>query len=85
LLSVFLLYNEKSGILDEADECEVDLASYAWQIWKNATDADKSLLKTIPELANSVYGTKSFCRGEACLAPTDHRTKIIDSDRLCRL
>jgi hypothetical protein len=52
------MYNEKSGILDEGDEGEVDLASYAWQIWKNATDADKSLLKTIPELANSIYGTK---------------------------
>jgi superfamily II DNA or RNA helicase len=54
------LYNEKSGILDEGDEGEVDLASYAWQIWKNATDADRSLLKTIPELANSIYGTKAI-------------------------
>lgn len=54
------MYNEKSGILDEGDEGEVDLASYAWQIWKNATDADRSLLKTIPELANSIYGTKSI-------------------------
>ena len=54
------IYNEKSGILDEGDEGEVDLASYAWQIWKNATDADRTLLKTIPELANSIYGTKSL-------------------------
>ncbi len=54
------MYNEKSGILDEGDEGEVDLASYAWQIWKNATDADKSLLKTIPDLANSIYGTKAI-------------------------
>ncbi len=54
------MYNEKSGILDEGDEGEVDLASYAWQIWKNATDADRTLLKTIPELANSIYGTKSL-------------------------
>lgn len=54
------MYNEKSGILDEGEEGEVDLASYAWQIWKNATDADKCLLKTIPELANSIYGTKSI-------------------------
>lgn len=54
------MYNEKSGILDEGDEGEVDLASYAWQIWKNATDADRNLLKIIPELANSIYGTKSI-------------------------
>jgi superfamily II DNA or RNA helicase len=54
------MYNEKSGILDEADEGEVDLASYAWQIWKNATDADRSLLKTIPDLVNSIYGTKAI-------------------------
>jgi superfamily II DNA or RNA helicase len=58
------MYNEKSGILDEGDEGEVDLASYAWQIWKNATDADRSLLKTIPDLANSIYGTKSIFADE---------------------
>jgi superfamily II DNA/RNA helicase len=35
------LYNEKSGILDgEDDDTEVDLASLAYQIWKNATDAN---------------------------------------------
>jgi len=28
-------YNEKSGILDEDDSDEVDLSSYAYQIWKN--------------------------------------------------
>ena len=32
------LYNERSGILEEKDEdADVDLASYAYQIWKNAT------------------------------------------------
>ena len=30
------LYNEKSGILDGEEDTEVDLASYAYQIWKNA-------------------------------------------------
>jgi hypothetical protein len=34
------LYNEKAGILDGDDDTEVDLASYAYQIWKNAADAD---------------------------------------------
>ncbi|HQQ95755.1 MAG TPA: helicase-related protein [Cyclobacteriaceae bacterium] len=54
------LYNERSGMLDEADQdSEVDLASYAYQIWKNATDHDPSLTKLIPDLPNVVYATKS--------------------------
>lgn len=54
------LYNEKSGILDgDDDDTEVDLASYAYQIWKNATDADPSLNKLIPDLPNVIYATKS--------------------------
>jgi superfamily II DNA or RNA helicase len=51
------LYNEKSGILDDEEEIEVDLASYAYQIWKNATDSNKALLKTIPDLPNVIYAT----------------------------
>ena len=39
------LYNEKAGILDEDDDGEVDLASFAYQIWKNATDANPKLKK----------------------------------------
>jgi hypothetical protein len=34
------LYNEKTGILDGDSDNEVDLASYAYQIWKNAIDRD---------------------------------------------
>jgi hypothetical protein len=34
------LYNESAGILDGDEDAEVDLASYAYQIWKNATDAN---------------------------------------------
>lgn len=52
------LYNEKSGILDKDEDLEIDLASYAYQIWKNATDEDPSLKKTIPELPNVIYATK---------------------------
>jgi superfamily II DNA or RNA helicase len=52
------LYSEKSGILDEEDDTEVDLASYAYQIWKNALDRDGSLAKTIPDMPNVVYGTR---------------------------
>jgi len=55
------LYNEKSGILDgeDEDDSEIDLASYAYQIWKNATDNDPELNKIIPDLPNVLYGTKS--------------------------
>ncbi|MFN5309755.1 MAG: helicase-related protein [Candidatus Kapaibacterium sp.] len=54
------LYNEKSGILDgEDDDTEVDLASYAYGIWKNATDANPELNKIIPDLPNVIYATKT--------------------------
>ena len=52
------LYNEKSGILDNEDDSEVDLASYAFQIWKNALDKNPELEKIIPSLPNVVYSTK---------------------------
>ena len=54
------LYNEKSGILDGEDtDTEVDLASYAFQIWKNAIDADPQLQKTIPSLPDVAFSTKT--------------------------
>ncbi len=50
------LFNEKSGVLDgDDDDGEVDLASEAYQIWKDAVDQDPQLAKTIPELPNVVY------------------------------
>jgi len=54
------LYNEKAGLLDGDVDGEVDLASYAYQIWKNATSANPSLLKLIPELPPVVYSTKPY-------------------------
>jgi hypothetical protein len=53
------LYTEKNGILDDDGDTEVDLASYAYQIWKNATDADPSLAGKIESLPNVVYATKA--------------------------
>jgi hypothetical protein len=53
------LYNEKSGILDGDDEGEVDLASYAYQIWKNAVAADPSLQRVIPALPAVAYSAKA--------------------------
>ena len=52
------LYTEKNGILDD-DDTEVDLASYAYQIWKNATDADPTLVAKIEAMPNVVYATKA--------------------------
>jgi superfamily II DNA or RNA helicase len=54
------LYNEKSGILDGDADTEVDLASYAYQIWKNAIDSNPALQKSIPELPPVVYSTKAY-------------------------
>jgi hypothetical protein len=53
------LYTERSGILDDDGDTEVDLASYAYQIWKNAIDADPSLAATIEGMPNVVYATKA--------------------------
>ena len=52
------LYNERSGILDGDADAEVDLASYAYQIWKNAVDADPELQKIIPQLPPVVYSSR---------------------------
>ncbi len=52
------LYHEKAGILDGDAETEVDLASYAWQIWKNAIDRQPELQKVIPALPPVVYSTR---------------------------
>ncbi|MGH9941675.1 MAG: helicase-related protein [Pyrinomonadaceae bacterium] len=53
------LYHEKAGILDGEADTEVDLASYAYQIWKNAIDRDPSLQRKIDELPNVVYSTRA--------------------------
>ena len=54
------LFTEKSGILDGPEDNEVDLASLAYQIWKNACDANPTLKKTIPDLPNVVFSTKAL-------------------------
>ena len=52
------LYTEKSGILDDDGDNEVDLASYAYQIWKNAIDADPAIASTIEAMPDVAYATK---------------------------
>lgn len=52
------MFNEKAGTLDDEDDGDVDLSSQAFQIWKNATDANPRLKEIIPQLQNMVYSTK---------------------------
>jgi superfamily II DNA or RNA helicase len=52
------LYTEKSGILDGDLDSEVDLASYAYQIWHNATKDDPTLAKKIADLPDVVFSTR---------------------------
>lgn len=53
------LYHEKSGILDGEADSEVDLTSEAYQIWKNAIDADPALKRTIENLPPVIYSTRA--------------------------
>ncbi len=54
------LFTENSGVLDDLDDDEVDLASLAYQIWKNACDTNPALKKIIPDLPGVVFSTKAL-------------------------
>lgn len=54
------IYNENAGVLDGDADTEVDLASYAYQIWKNAITDNPSLQKAIPALPDVGYSTRPF-------------------------
>ncbi len=56
------LYNEKAGLLDE-DEGEIDLTSQAYEIWKQAIQANPKLKKIIPNLPDVIYATKALEEG----------------------
>ncbi len=53
------LYTEKQGTLDDTDD-EVDLASYAWQIWKEATENNPEIARVIEALPPVVYSAKAM-------------------------
>lgn len=53
------LYHEKAGLLEGEADTEVDLASYAYQIWKNAVTGDPSLQKIMADLPPVVYSTRA--------------------------
>jgi superfamily II DNA or RNA helicase len=52
------LYNEKSGLLENEDDEEVDLSSYAYEIWNKATKENEELKEKVTNLPNVVYATK---------------------------
>ena len=52
------LYNERAGILDGDSDGEVDLASHAYQIWKNAISTDPRLEKAVADLPDVVFSSR---------------------------
>ena len=58
--AVLDLYNEHAGVLDGDDDTEVDLSSYAYQIWKNATNADPSLGRKVEKMPSVVYSSNAY-------------------------
>ncbi len=57
------LYTERSGVLDDSDD-EVDLASYAWQVWKQATQDNPELAHAVESLPPVVYSAKPFAAAD---------------------
>lgn len=68
------LFNEKSGILDDAADDDVDLGSMAYEIWKRGTSAHPELKQVIPNLSNVVFSTKKAAAGQTDSVITYART-----------
>lgn len=68
------LFNEKSGILDDAADDDVDLGSMAYEIWKRGTSAHPELKQIIPNLSNVVFSTKRAIEGQTDSVITYART-----------
>ena len=64
--TILNLYHEQAGILDGDADGEVDLASHAYQIWKNAIDRDPRMEKTVATLPDVVFSSREH-------APTTQR------------
>lgn len=80
------LYHEKAGILDGEEDGEIDLASYAWQVWRDSIAADPSLEKTIPALPDVVYATRAAAPGDTRPPGVIVYTRTAqDCDALCLL
>ena len=58
------LYTEKSDILNDADDEDIDLGSYALQIWLNATKDNPHLKNEVEKLENVVFSSKKYIPSE---------------------
>ena len=56
--TILNLYHERAGILDGDPDGEVDLASHAYQIWKNAISADPRLERAVTNLPDVVFSAR---------------------------
>ena len=56
--TIINLYHERAGILDGDPDGEVDLASHAYQIWKNAISVDPGLEKAVADLPDVVFSSR---------------------------
>jgi hypothetical protein len=67
LEAIFLrnLYAGTPGVLDEDVDGDVDLDSYAYQIWRNATAANPALKKKVEDLPDVVYTARALDRGRS--------------------
>lgn len=59
------IYNEKAGILDNDGDIEVDLASQAYQIWKNAIEDQPELASIIPNIAPVSYTARKKIKDQS--------------------
>jgi superfamily II DNA or RNA helicase len=53
------LYSEKHGILNEQEDKEIDLPSFALQIWNNSISAKPELKTIIAKLPDVIYSSKA--------------------------
>ncbi len=56
--TILNLYHERAGILDGDPDGEVDLASHAYQIWKNAISADPRLERAVTNLPDVIFSSR---------------------------
>jgi superfamily II DNA/RNA helicase len=58
-INIHDLYSEKNGLLNEQEDNEIDLPSYALQIWNEATNANPILKTLIAKLPDVIYSSKA--------------------------
>ena len=56
--TILNLYHERAGIFDGGADGEVDLASHAYQIWKNAVSADRKLERAVTSLPDVAFSSR---------------------------